>query len=371
MKGLIVDDGWQTDDNRRGYAYCGDWEISKRRFPDMRAHVERIHRLGMKYLVWFSVPFVGDRSRNRERFRDKVLYRIPALETAVLDPRFPEVREFLISTYVKTLREWDIDGFKLDFIDSFRFEGEDPAIRENYAGRDFKSLPEAVNRLLSETRSRLERIRPGILIEFRQSYIGPAVRKYGNLFRAGDCPGDILSNRLSTIDLRLSSGNTAVHSDMLEWSARDTAENAALQLLNVIFSVPQISVRLAAIPEEHRNMLKFWLGFMRVHREVLLFGKLTPYHPELNYPLVVAETDAETVIAVYGAGTEVRVPGRPGTCCWIVNGSGADQLLLDLPLPAREAVRFDATGRRISGAPLAAGLSRIPFSKSGLLELRF
>lgn len=102
-------------------------------------------------------------------------------------------------------------------------------------------------------------------------------------------------------------------------------------------------------------MLKFWLGFMRVHREVLLFGKLTPYHPELNYPLVVAETDAETVIAVYGAGTEVRVPGRPGTCCWIVNGSGADQLLLDLPLPAREAVRFDATGRRISGAPLAAG----------------
>lgn len=371
MKGLIVDDGWQTDDNRRGYAYCGDWEISKRRFPDMRAHVERIHRLGMKYLVWFSVPFVGDRSRNRERFRDKVLYRIPALETAVLDPRFPEVREFLISTYVKTLREWDIDGFKLDFIDSFRFEGEDPAIRENYAGRDFKSLPEAVNRLLSESRSRLERIRPGILIEFRQSYIGPAVRKYGNLFRAGDCPGDILSNRLSTIDLRLSSGNTAVHSDMLEWSARDTAENAALQLLNVIFSVPQISVRLAAIPEEHRNMLKFWLGFMRVHREVLLFGKLTPYHPELNYPLVVAETDAETVIAVYGAGTEVRVPGRPGTCCWIVNGSGADQLLLDLPLPAREAVRFDATGRRISGAPLAAGLSRIPFSKSGLLELRF
>ena len=77
------------------------------------------------------------------------------------------------------------------------------------------------------------------------------------------------------------------------------------------------------------------------------------------------------MIAVYGAGTEVRVPRRPGTYCWIVNGSGVDQLLLDLPLPAREAVRFDATGRRISGAPLAAGLSRIPFSKSGLLELRF
>lgn len=118
-------------------------------------------------------------------------------------------------------------------------------------------------------------------------------------------------------------------------------------------------------------MLKFWLDFMRIHREVLLFGKLTPYHPELNYPLVVAETDAETVIAVYCAGMEVRVPRRPGTCCWIVNGSGADQLLLDLPLPVREAAKFDTTGRRISGTPPAAGLSRIPFPKSGLLELRF
>lgn len=42
-------------------------------------------------------------------------------------------------------------------------------------GRDLKSLPEAVNLLLSETRSRLERIKPGILIEFRQE-----------LHRAGD-----------------------------------------------------------------------------------------------------------------------------------------------------------------------------------------
>ena len=54
------------------------------------------------------------------------------------------------------------------------------------------------------------------MIEFRQSYIGPAIRKYGNIFRAGDCPADILSNRIHTIDLRLTSGSTAVHSDMLD-----------------------------------------------------------------------------------------------------------------------------------------------------------
>ena len=193
------------------------------------------------------------------------------------------------------MKEWDIDGFKLDFIDSFRIDGEDPALKDNYAGRDVKSVPRAVDILLSETMRRLRALKPDILIEFRQSYIGPAVRKYGNMFRAGDCPADVLANRVRTIDLRLTSGKTAVHSDMLEWNSGDTPEHAALQLLHVLFSVPQISVRLNDIPEEHRRMLHFWLDFCVRHRDVLLKGYLKPFHPELNYPIVSAENGEENV----------------------------------------------------------------------------
>ncbi len=371
MKGIIVDDGWQTDDNNRGYAFCGDWEISKNRFPDMHAHVEAVHLLGMKYVVWFSVPFVGDRSANRQRFEGKYLYRIPRLDTSVLDPRFPEVREFLIAIYEKSLREWDIDGFKLDFIDSFCFDGEDPAVKENYAGRDIKSLPEAVDRLLSETMERLERIKPGILIEFRQSYIGPAIRKYGNMIRVGDCPGDILSNRVGMIDLRLSSGNTAVHSDMLEWHGTDTPETAALQLLNVLFCVPQISVKLEAVPESHRAMLKFWLGFWRKHRKALLHGTLTPLCPELCYPVVTAETAEETVTAVYGSGQCAKVPGGSGRTCWVVNAGSDAALVLELPSRPQSVERFDVTGRPVAGSIPEAGISRIAIPVSGLLKLQF
>ncbi|PHB05610.1 alpha-galactosidase, partial [Bacillus pseudomycoides] len=52
---VIVDDGWQTEDDHRGYAYCGDWEVSPKRIVGMREHVERVHDLGMKYLLWYSV----------------------------------------------------------------------------------------------------------------------------------------------------------------------------------------------------------------------------------------------------------------------------------------------------------------------------
>lgn len=366
MKGIIVDDGWQTDDTNRGYAFCGDWEIARNRFPEMRAHVAEVHRLGLNYILWYSVPFVGENSRNVELFRGKFLYKRDNLKTYVLDPRFPEVREFLISTYETALREWDLDGFKLDFIDSFYFNGADPALAENYTGRDIKSLPMAVDKLLGDVMMRLNAIKPGVLIEFRQSYIGPAIRKYGNMLRAGDCPGDLFSNRVSTIDLRLTSGNTAVHSDMLEWNGNERPEIAALQILNILFSVPQISVRLDAISEVHRQMLSFWLGFWKEHRDVLLHGRLMPYHPELNYPLVTAENAAEMVVAVYDSGRCVPVEGKQGRTCFVVNASGCSSLLLEIRGTPKKVEAFNALGDPVS-VTLSTGFIRLTLPVSGLL----
>ena len=58
-KSLIVDDGWQTDNNARGYAYCGDWEPTPAKIPDMKAFVDAVHETGLKFVLWYSVPFVG------------------------------------------------------------------------------------------------------------------------------------------------------------------------------------------------------------------------------------------------------------------------------------------------------------------------
>lgn len=71
---IIVDDGWQTDDNNRGYAYCGDWEPALEKFPSMKEHVERIHQLDMKFMIWFSVPFIGIHAKRWEEFSDKLIY---------------------------------------------------------------------------------------------------------------------------------------------------------------------------------------------------------------------------------------------------------------------------------------------------------
>lgn len=328
MKTAILDDGWQTDDHNRGYAFCGDWNVSTDRFPDFAAHIRSVREKGMKYMIWYSVPYIGVKSANYVRFKGKYLWFNSEHETAVLDPRFPEVREFLIGKYEAAMRDWGLDGLKLDFIDAMQLRGRDPALDDGYAGRDIKSVPLAVDRLMTDVRTRLQSIRSDVLIEFRQPYIGPAIRKYGNMLRASDCPMDPLMNRVRTLDLRLTSGDVAVHSDMLEWNLGDTAEGASKQFWSILFSVPQISVRLAELPAAHRAKLGEMLDFWTVHRDTLMKGNLRPLRPDLNYPIVYAYGKEEQVVAVYDAGQVADIDRTRGKDVYLVNATDAARLVV-------------------------------------------
>ena len=68
--------------------------------------MKNVHKLGMKYMVWFGVPFIGYSSEAYGRFKGKYLNDMKNLDCASLDPRFPEVREYLIETCERILREW-------------------------------------------------------------------------------------------------------------------------------------------------------------------------------------------------------------------------------------------------------------------------
>lgn len=116
---IIVDDGWQTTDRARGYGHCGDWVPNPEAFPDPSAHVAEVHRLGVAYLLWYAVPFIGRHNDAWDRFKDTILREEPHLDAAVLDPRHPEVRAYLIERISRSVEEWGVDGVKLDFIDRF------------------------------------------------------------------------------------------------------------------------------------------------------------------------------------------------------------------------------------------------------------
>lgn len=371
MRAVILDDGWQTDDAGRGYAFCGDWEPTSSKFPDMAAHVARVHALGMKYLVWFSVPFVGIRSSHWAQFSDKLLCFEESQGAGVLDPRYPEVRRYLIDTYCRAVRDWGLDGLKLDFIDEFYARPETPARRE---GMDCPDVQDAVALLMTGVHEALRAIRPDILIEFRQRYIGPGMRAFGNMFRVSDCPGDLLRNRVGVVDLRLLSGSTAVHGDPIVWNPEESCENAALQLLSVLFGVVQFSMRPQELDADKRRMVDFWLSYMRENRSVLLGGKLRALSPHLLYPAVWADGENRRIAAVYdprfvlppeGFGSAVEAAD-------VANATQAESLLLDLRgVPSCRAEAVDCRGGAAWNGVLEGGrVEALPVPPAGLLRLR-
>lgn len=370
MESVIVDDGWQTDNSERGYAYCGDWEVCPTKVADMKAFVDRVHECGLKFILWYSVPFVGIHSKAYSRFSDMFLdgnKEVSGRDWSVLDPRYPEVRKFLVDIYVRAKKEWGLDGFKLDFIDEFKLG---PHTKEFDPRWDTLSLEEGVDRLLSEVTAALRAIDPEILIEFRQAYFGPAIRKYGNMIRVRDCPNDPLANHVYASDLRFVSDRTPIHSDMLMWNLKDSVESAAHQIICILFTVPQISVMLDQLPEDHRRMLKFWLGYWNANQELLLDGDFFASSPDHLYSQVGAKKGDHTVAVAHSNPVfEVNEDGKYD----FINAMGGDTLVVRVTkaLGKKSYRILDCTGRETENGKidLKAGIHGFSVPKCGMLQL--
>ena len=371
MKTMILDDGWQKVESASFYSATGDWQPVKSRFPDMKAHVKAVHGAGLKYMLWLSVPYVGDESEAWNRFKDKLLKTHGSVSPGrigVLDPRFPEVRECLISTYERVVGEWGFDGVKLDFIDQFALSGPDPALKDNYSGRDCRSVPAAVDRLMKDVLTRLRKINPEVLVEFRQHYMGPAILQYGNMMRCSDCPADPCANRRRICDLRLTSDALAVHSDMLVWSKDETPEGAALPILNALFSTVQYSMILAKIDPAHKDVIRHWLKFSQDHRAALLKGGFRPHHAENGYTWIESWNDTERILATYAGNQVLSVPAD-GKTVYAVNATQEASLVLDLAGSPMRVEAFDTFGKSAGSRSLAKGLNRVAVPPSGYLRL--
>ena len=365
---IIVDDGWQTLDSRRGYAFTGDWEPE--RIPDMKGFVDGCHNLGVKVVLWYAVPFMGKNAKAAARFKEKALRFDERLGTYVLDPRYPEVRQYLVDTYTRAIRDWGIDGFKLDFIE--RFVADEQTVLDATGGRDYASVNEAADRLMTDVMAAVRRLKPDVMIEFRQAYIGPLIRKYGNMFRASDSPNAYLANKVKTVDLRLLSGSTVVHADMIMWHDREPVELAAFQFLNILFSVPQLSVRLGEIPKDHFAMVKFYTDYWVANRDVLLDARIEAPNPLANYPLVRARAGDKQIIAFY-ADMVGRI-AEPTRRIDLVNAKHSRGIVLASEKAAgtyRYDVR-DCQGRVVRSGELRLGPSpvEIEVPVSGLVSLQ-
>jgi alpha-galactosidase len=365
---IITDDGWQTSDNHRKYAYTGDWEPNASKFPDIAKHVNQVHAQGFKYMMWYSVPYIGKHSHLWDRFKGRLLYYDSDQEAGVLDPRFPEVREYLCETFLKAYHQWHLDGFKLDFLETFR--QLTPAV---LPGMDIANVQVAVVALLEKLWAALNEGDDTPLIEFRQDYIGTVMQRYANMFRVKDCPNNALKNRLGILTMRLLCPDAAIHSDMLMWHQEEYPEQVALQLINCIFGVPQISVDLAKISKKQHDVLQFWLRYMRENRTLLMHGELTPYSPQHLYPVVNCSLENRQLIVQYADDQLLKI-SRDHDMIDVINGTLTKGVVLDIPQDyGRSMISiYDCSGMLVETKPLVTvnPISRLNVPPAGLLRIQ-
>ncbi len=343
---LFLDDGWQLHGDGRGYAGCGDWTADPGKFPDLRAHVETVRALGLRYTAWIAPLLLGERSAAHRDWARFAPHHVHRLDCRILDPRHAEVRDHVVGLCRGVVAEYGLDGLKIDFLDEATAYALAPA--PDQAGPGYVTdVGEAMALLLTRLREELRGLRgDDFVIELRQRYTGPAMTAYGNLLRAIDCPADAVANRVRTLDIAMLAPGGAVHSDMLMWDPDGAPEVLARQIHGALHSVPQISARLTELSDAHRRTLAFWLSTWRRLSPALTGGHYEPGRPDELYPQVTARHADQHVVTAY-ADRPVTLPAGPWHALTLVNASTAGRLLLDVRGAARH-VRiepYDAAGR--------------------------
>ena len=298
FKTFILDDGWQFEGKNTGsYQLCGEWNLAKDKFPDFKGFCDKLHSFDIKILMWFAVPFVGFDSPEYVRLKDKIAFDNKPFGAGVLDIRYPAMRKHIIDFLLRYVNDYGVDGFKLDFIDAFNMDADHlPPFNDEM---DVKTLDLAAVLLMDEIYATMTDINPDFLFEFRQNYVGSSIVNRCNMLRVADCAADPITNRVGIVALRLVNGGTAIHSDMLLWGKCESPLNCQRQLLNIMFSVPQISVRLTEIPKEQFELVRLFVKYWTENRDVLLHGKFRAYHPESNYTVISAETDEKKITVIH------------------------------------------------------------------------
>ena len=325
FKTLIIDDGWCFDEMKRvspqtissWYEWIGDWELSQVKFPDFKAHRERIRELGLQYLFWVTPFLIGEKSRFRKNFPDSCGSEYHE-GCYVFRSKEKEASNAMLDKLQHVIKDHDLDGLKIDFLDYILPDIEKP---------EGRTATEFIRRLSGKVRE----VRQDALIEFRQSYATPGMMAYGTQFRAGDVPFDFIDNFLRLAQIRISMGDgIPIHADPAYWHSNESAMNISRHMIASLAGVPMLSMDMASLSDMEYKIIKHWLGFYKLHLDTFRQGKWKVHYSMNNLAFMRAAGEKESIIFLLEptylqealascadhkvivlnlAGKEIRLPG--------------------------------------------------------------
>ncbi|OGV49434.1 MAG: hypothetical protein A2X49_13245 [Lentisphaerae bacterium GWF2_52_8] len=341
---FIVDDGWCIDETKRvtpetlptWYDRIGDWQLSKKKLPGFKEHVAKAQKMGLKYLLWVSPFFVGIRSSLYKELTGKSDFMSKVHEGyRVFDPNNEKAAALSQERLLATMRDYKLDGLKIDFVDAVPQSPEQPRGR-------------TVLRYMQTLTDEIKRHKKDALIEFRQYYATPLMSSLGTQFRAGDVPFDYLENIHRIAQIRVVLGDRVpVHADPVYWHTEESPLNVARHMIASLAGVPMLSMDLAALPKAQMSVVAHYLAFYLEHLETFINGEWEIKYgfDHLSFVSVSAKNE-RIIILLNAAAFEESAAGFKGEL-HVLNLSNASL--------CQKGLAFDCSGKLLKKAPAPCG----------------
>ena len=339
----------------------------------MKGFVDAVHDLGMKFMLWYSVPLVGEESENFPRFQGKYLRHWQSQGAYVLDPRYPEVREFIIGTYLQAMADWGLDGFKLDFIGMLA--ANDTTVLTAEDGRDYASVNEAADRLMTDVMATSPRGESGgphrvppALYRPPDAEVREHVPGSGRAQQRLGQPGRGHRRQTPWGEHSAPFGHVHVASGGAGGGRGPPVPERALR------RAPGLGETHPVFPRATGTWSAAWTRYWKENREALMRGAFIPSGPGSVYPVLLAHLEGKAIAGVYSDAV-VRLPDPEFHAVDLVNakasritgpgtgsthGKGGCSDLFD--------TRGQETGRHTR--TLGASIHRFEAPPSGRVEIR-
>ncbi len=290
---LIIDDGWCFDEMKRvtpttltdWYELIGDWELSTQKFPDFANHVQRVRALGLNYMLWVTPILIGAKSKLYQEIKDSVSgdYHEGCY---CFDPQHEAAGQVVIEKISRLMKDYYLDGLKIDFLDSVPTNPEQPRGQETH--KFIAALSAAIRAHKSDA-----------LIEFRQSYATIGMLPFATQFRAGDVPFDFIDNFQRLAQIRMSLGDRVpVHADPAYWHPNETPENISRHLMASLVGVPMVSMDLNKLTKPEKTIITSWLAFYQKHLDTFKNGRWDINYHNGAVSWITVSTGKELVVFI-------------------------------------------------------------------------
>jgi alpha-galactosidase len=343
FKSILVDDGWQSLVQMKvdtAYSYEAN------SFKTMNLFKQKCADMGLPLYLWYSIPFMGGNPVVLKKFEGKYIrYRAPR-QMYVLDPRYADVRKYLVSTYANFLSAWHFDGYWFDFLKGFY--PKEGAVIDQDKGRDFVSIDLAVDTLYADIKARLHAIKPNIFMGQIFSVVGPNLVSYQNFLTGFVGVENTQVVREKMVNNRLLYGKYTPFMEVVAINPKESVEDIARKLQAVLFGNPYLSFYVTTLPEASKKTIRFWLDYWKKNHKVIFEGDFEPMQVSRFYPVIKVENDRKIIYMVY-EDYSVNLPIVLNKPIDVINSkaTGNIQFLLSKPGAQYNYEMFNCKGESI------------------------